>query len=228
LDENGKRRRVILCEGSSDKTFFQQLIRERSLPHFTITYPNEQKRGEPGGWTAFHSSLAAIRTERWFPEVAGIIIVRDNDENPNQSFDEVCNQIRLAGKFGIPGQPLQPALSVAGAPVIVVMTIPWAGESGNIETLCIQSMADAHQHLKVCVDDYATCAGNTSWPVTKRSKMLLRSMIAAACKSDPNTGLEYAWSRDEVLVPLNHSCFDRIADFLISFDTFVEAAIPKP
>jgi hypothetical protein len=55
----------------------------------------------------------------------------------------------------------------------------------------------------------------------KQHKMRLRCLIASVCKTDPYTSLQHAWSRRERLIPLEHDCFTRVADFLESFDGFV-------
>jgi hypothetical protein len=75
--------------------------------------------------------------------------------------------------------------------------------------------------LQECLDAFCECCGTDSWLESKRSKMRLRALIAAACASDPNTGLVYAWNRSEDLIPLEHSCFDQVTEFLASFPSLV-------
>ena len=52
--------------------------------------------------------------------------------------------------------------------------------------------------------------------------MKLRAMLASTCRQDPNTSLQHAWSRGRTtLIPLDHTCFDWIADFLRNFDALL-------
>lgn len=212
--------RLLLCEGQGDEAFFRHLITERGLPQFQIVFP--KKEGTPAGKDAFGHFLVGLRAAPGVEKLAGILIVSDNDNDPHRSFGLVQGQIRSAEKYAVPNNPLEPA-KVAGLPTIVVMMIPWTGEPGNLETLCLTSAYAGRTEIKVCLDAYCQCTGTDRWDVKRQSQMRMRSLLSAICASDPNTGLPYVWSRRENLIPLNHTCFDQVSDFLRNFDALIGA-----
>ena len=209
---------LILCEGQGDAAFFEHLIRERRLPDFEIKYPKER---EPGGKDAFGKRLDALRIQPGFERLSAVIVVSDNDDNSDSSFQNIQRQLDWAG-YGVPTMPLEIARA-ADFPAVVVLMLPWVNEPGVLETLCLQAACDWWPTLKLCLDAYCECAGTNAWKPSKQFKMRLRCLLSAACESDPNTSLVYAWSgegRGE-LIPLAHPCFDRIAQFLQVFQAYL-------
>ena len=154
-----------------------------------------------------------------FYQLNHIVIVSDNDEDPNASFDNVCAQIANSNPeatppvvYGVPDQPLK---MEAGTPsTISVLMLPWTGEKGNLELLCLEAASNAANPIAVCVDQFALCTGVDAWPGTKQSKMKLNSILASQNKKDPMIGLGNVWRDNRSLIPLTDPCFDRIADFL--------------
>lgn len=210
----------ILCEGQGDQAFFRHLIRERPLPEFQIDFP--KKEGAPAGKDAFGQYLTALRAGRGFEKLSGILVVSDNDDDPEGSFAQVRQQIRSAGKYAVPNKPLETA-KADGVPAIVVLMLPWPEMPGNLETLCLPSAYDKWPEIRACLDAYCRCAGTDNWGPRRQSQMRMRCLLSATCASDPNTGLPYAWSRSETLIPLNHSCFDQVANFLRDFNAHLNA-----
>jgi hypothetical protein len=212
---------VILCEGDGDSAFFRHLIKKRNLPTFAVITPT---RPQPGGRSGYQARLESLRLESQFEEVRGIIVVSDNDDSPSKSFSEVIGHIKRATGYGIPKRPLQIVKpQKRDHPLLSVMMVPWTRMKGNLESLCLLSMYDCHPEIKKCLDAFCRCLRINSWTKGKLSKMKLRTMVAAACKSDPNTSLQYSWSRTEELIPLEHTCFDKIANFLVKFSRSVKA-----
>jgi len=99
----------------------------------------------------------ALKAESRFRHVSGILVVSDNDDDPGKSLSEVQDQLRDAG-YGVPQGTLTPATG-AETPPVVIMMLPWAGEPGNLETLCLRAMYDASPELSKCVDEFCKCAG---------------------------------------------------------------------
>jgi hypothetical protein len=108
-----------------------------------------------------------------------------------------------------------------GYPPVVVMMLPWEGEIGQLETICLISMRDKFPNLAACEDQFSACTGTDKWKRNKLEKMKMRAMLTTACEEDPNTSLTHAWSRKNELIPLDHACFNRIADFLAQFPAMV-------
>lgn len=216
--------RVIVCEGKGDESFFKHLIKERELPEFFVTCPIEGV--EPGGNQGFGDRLRSLRTEGT-KKVVGLLVVSDNDDNPTSSFNRVREQIASAGGYGVPDEPLVVAKGHSTDPPIVVMMVPWAGRTGQLETLCLEAMSDRWPDITRCVHELSQCTGAADWESQgKREKMRLRAMLASLCRTDPNISLQFAWSKTPSdMIPLNHSAFDQIANFLWDFDQVV--ALPN-
>jgi uncharacterized protein DUF3226 len=219
---NPLKQHVILCEGSGDDAFFRHLIEVRALPDFRILTPRFVT--ETRGIDAFKARLQALKLERGFEAIRGLVIFADNDGDPGSSFGNVRSQVEAAGDFGIPNRPLAVAKSRNQFPSVVIYMMPSEDQKGRLETLCLVSMREAHAAASECIDQLAVCTGADKWEPHKKEKMLLRAMIATICTEDPNTSLTYAWSRKVDLIPLSHPCFDPIAKFLSDFPSMIAAS----
>lgn len=220
--------RVIVCEGEGDKAFFSHLIQERRLPEFDIFHPAEEE-GVAGGVTGYKDFLVALSVPLILRGTSGVLIVADNDIDPNASFGFVQQQIRDAAAivetdsgvtYGVPVAPMQVA-NGQGLPPIVVMMFPWTGHPGNLETICLDAVYAARPDLRECIDSYCVCSHTNGWDISKQSKMRLECLIATLCRSKPSTALRYAWSRPESIIPLEQASFNQVADVLRGFDDLV-------
>jgi hypothetical protein len=214
IDEPITSPRVLVCEGAGDKNFFEQLIKERQLPDFYITYPREEFEGG-GGKSKFAVRLRSLRLQHGFDLVKGIIVAGDNDRDQQSSFANVRKLILDSG-YKPPNKPLQ---TVRGDPAVCIMMIPF-GEDGQLETLCLRAIKDAWPTIYQCAEDYANCSGiSGNWSPGKIERAMLRALTAHICKKDPNTSLSHHWHDGrEIVIPLGHQCFTPLADFMAGFD----------
>jgi hypothetical protein len=204
--------RLIICEGKADVAFFDHLIQGRGLPGFQVL----SAEGKDG----YERVLVALSAAPGFDRIAGILVVGDNDLDPPAAFFNIQEQIRAVGTYPVPNHPGE-AVKNQGYPAVVVMMVPWQERVGCLETLLIEAVDDVRHDLKLCVDTYAACAHADAWNEVEQSKMKLQSLISAICRSDPNTPVSFAWSRNEDIIPLDRPCFDQIANFLGGFDGLV-------
>ncbi len=139
---------VIVCEGQGDQAFFLNLIKTRGLPKFTVVFPNDKPdQGIPGGVDGFAGRLRALRAERGFDKIEGIIVVSDNDSNPETSFARVQRQVTEACGYPVPTEPLEVARGASGPPITVMM-LPRTGQPGNLETLPSMPIWMRHSPLR--------------------------------------------------------------------------------
>ncbi len=204
--------RVIVCEGKADVAFFEHLIQERGLPGFQVL-PADGKDG-------YERVLVALSAAQGFDRIFGILVVGDNDLDPGAAFLNIQRQVRAAGGYGVPNHPGEVVRS-GGFPAVLVMMVPWQERTGCLETLLVEAVYDVRPDFKVCVDAYAACTRADLWNEVEQSKMKSQVVISAVCRSDPNTPVSYAWSRNESIFPLDRPCFDQIAAFLGGFDQFI-------
>jgi len=218
---------IVLCEGNDDAAFFTQLIRFRELRSLDVRAPT---REDHAGHSGFGRRMVALKTETDIENTPAIIIVRDCNADPGSAFRSLVVQIRESGGYGVPDAPRRLARSQGRMlPPICVLMLPWDNQPGALETLCYESAAARRPEIAECVDSYVRCVqfDIEAWGTVKHDKFRLRCLLSAACPSEPNTALRYAWSGDKGrptdLVPLGHRCFDEIANFLAGFDRTLEA-----
>ena len=206
--------RLLVCEGPEDVAFFQRLIESRSLPRFRIR-DTGGKLSKAAGNTRFGFALNALKTEAGIKDV---LIVADNDESPSRSFANVCRQILTAyDQEKVPDGPLQ---KVSRNPSLMILMLPWTDEFGNLETLCEDAARSNATQTATHVDQFAAMIRWERWDrQTRKSKMWLRTMLAACCEHDPFilVGSVFRHRKNQHLIPLNHHCFDRVADVLSQY-----------
>ena len=206
--------RVILCEGAGDRAFLRHLIEERELPSFYITYPAEGDHTQPGGRDGYTAKLKALRLMRGFDDVTDLIVIADNDDSPQRSFETVCELIEAAPGYTAPNAAEVP---VGRNPRLTILMLPGDGLAGQLETLCLEACLDNWPELANCLNAFIQCNPSlATWDRGKQEKMKMRTLISSICSTDPNTSLTHAWSRTEQIIPLQHSCFDGIVNFLRS------------
>ncbi len=207
--------RLLICEGNDDVAFFQRLIVSRSLPRFRIKHTGESRR-KRGGNTRFTTVLEAAKFEEG---VRDILVVADNDNNPELSFANVCRQIKKA--YDDEKVPAEPLIKVSLEPSITVLMIPWANEKGCLETLCLNAARSVNAEIAENVDRFLALVRTENWDSdVRKDKMWLRSMLAVSHERDPFVFLGNVFREqreDRLLIPLNHRRFDAIADVLQNF-----------
>jgi hypothetical protein len=225
--EGFTKRYVLLCEGDNDQAFFEALLVHHALQEFQVICPKTLGYSE-GGKGYFKKALSSFWARTGFDKVEAVLIASDNDDDCPASLVDVRNAITDAEadtfstppkNFSAPDQPLQ---KVGTSPFVVVMMLPWVGELGNLETLCFEAASRARPNIRQCVDVFGACTGVATWRMSRRSKMQMRSMISGAHEENPDMGLTFLWKYRPDLVPINDHVFDRIADFLRNFHTFLQ------
>jgi hypothetical protein len=201
-------RYLIICEGKADVAFLEHLIIERDLPQFQVIPANGNSR--------YQEILLALTAAPGFADLAGILVVADNDLNPAAAFQNVRTQIRDAGGYAVPDAMRIPVLSPQ-FPSIAVLMVPWDDEIGCLETILLDAVRAVKPELAACAEDYAVCTHVNDWNEIEKAKMKLQSLTSVICRSDPTTPVSFVWSRTEEIISLSQPCFNRIADFLQNF-----------
>jgi hypothetical protein len=219
-------RHLLLCEGAHDWQFFSQLVQTRGLPSFQITSCGNVAGAKHGrdGIDYLTAALDALPALPHFPQLEAILIVADNDGNPQGAFKKVQDLIAAAAEIS-PGQryavpPTELARNGA-RPVMVVMMLPWTNVNGALDSLLYISAANKRPAVARCVDAFAKCTKSDVWPMTKLAKMKLRSLMSAAHHADPYLAPAWVWSEGTDLVPINDPVFNQIEAFLRNFPALV-------
>lgn len=213
--------KMIVCEGPSDRAFIRQIISTFRLPEVCVRYTSTTGHG-PGGIDRFGSFLTGVRSFKGFYDLTDILLIADNDISPQENFQKIVAQINSVKddviprvKFVAPSQPME---NVGTNPSITVMMIPFTGVSGNLETLCLKAAMESSPDISVAVNQFAESTQVESWPeITLKSKMKLRSILAAAHKKDPFIGLSALWCERPELIPVTHESLKDVVDAVSKF-----------
>lgn len=213
-------KRLIIAEGYDDAVFVTQLIRTpaRRLPPFDI-WANEEL-GSVGGNTGFTRAIMAADMKRNFDNVDDVVILADNDVDPNKSFISICNQIKNAKSTGNLSKkwavPATPGVKMTGDPSVSIWMFPSAGQQGCLETLLWQAIRNQNGHAAnvACVEAACRCSGADKWPLSKLDKAKVRVFLSLVCQDNPAVSFHNLWRDFPSLIPMNQSAFTPFADFL--------------
>lgn len=197
----------VLCEGDGDDGFITALRKARGLPSFDVTCVSE------GG--GFEDTLKALEFAVDRGQVRKVLILADNDADPTKSFDAVKRALGRARIYPVPKRPLQ--VRNSGRVATGVVMLPGSDERGNLETLLLRSVVRAEPDLVRCAENFAACSlngGQDPWTKGQRDKMLLRSVLSARIRRDPNCSLAYVWGKEGCPIDPSDESFAWIADFV--------------
>jgi hypothetical protein len=219
LSERFEKPFVLLCEGRGDRTFFERLFEARGIPDlFSLAVP--LVNGEyAGGRAAFGRYLSSVSVDETFMQnVKAVLIISDNDSDPEASFKEVQHELRSA-RFPVP-DAVQTLARKRPLPATVVLMLP-IGSPGNLENTCLPA-AYSKWNLEAPLDEFVKRTPANSWQIGKQAKMRIQTILAATNEKQPDTGFSGHWKQaQEYQIPLDHACFDGIAEFLKDFPDLV-------
>jgi len=208
---------LVVCEGESDRQFLFNLAEKRGLSGFQFEIAKKDE-SDTGGQSKFKKFLIGLNGPvSGFELLSTVILVSDNDTNPDASFRSIQRQIKESGAFKVPPEPFKQAKK-RNAPAMFVMMLPWKGKKGTLEHVILEALCDRYSENKRCLDEYCICGSITKPTENKKAKMLAQCMIATLSKDDPNCGISYMWRKKNGFKPLlQHKAFNRIHRFLSRF-----------
>ena len=208
---------TVISEGQADDEFLKELIAVRGLHNLEVLRPGHEESYGKGG---FQVRLQGLKL-RGIEKNKAILIVADNDDDPEAAFKDIQKQIRDAGEYGIPERPYQLSGRSEYPPVGVAM-LPASGEQGSLDTLCWSAANLKYARQLKCVGAIADCLGadEQTWGKVKLAKFKVQCLLSSICKGDPYTPLKCAWwvepakGRAGDIFPLDNPAFAQIAEFL--------------
>jgi len=195
-----KTQKLLLVEGNDDEGFFQKLIEVIKISNIQIL--------SVGGKDGFRTSnLKSIKNMPGFRELRALGIVRDADENANDTFTSICTILRSAN-LPVPSQPME---IVDGTLRIGILIIPPHASKGKIENLCLASIKE-HKEME-CIDNYFKCLrkrlSSDRYP-KDLSKAKIQAFLASREESVPHLGI----AAQREYFPFDCEIFDEIKNFL--------------
>ncbi len=216
--EGFEQSRFILGEGAEDAQFARALIKGRNLLSAFDVSPNVDL-ASVGGNSGFETAITACEPITGFTAVTEVVLLADNDDDPNASFTAVCDQITDARSTGNVsrnwGVPSAPVIKAPGDPSVSIWMWPSPGQPGCLETLLWQVILTKYPKEAKCVDSACRCAGTSAWrSVSKLDKARVRCFVALVYKRNPAIALSLLWRDCPKLVPVTDRSFKPFSDFL--------------
>lgn len=208
-------RPILVCEGASDQSFLSHLAKARKLGSFDVIVASTNKTT---GNTVFEEGLKAIALLPAFDKCPSVVVIGDNDDDPVEARKNVFAQVERT-KWSRPAS-LRAFEPTSGLPPLAVLMLPWDDETGCIETMLYKSASAHRRKVANCVEKFIECTETSDRAVQHMSKYRLRCLVAASSPKDPSITFGNLWRADRGvppdLVPLDHSCFGDLANFLAS------------
>jgi hypothetical protein len=162
----------------------------------------------------------AADAKRNFIAIEEVVILADNDMDPNKSFLSICNQIEsakftrnLSRDWAIPDKP---SIKMTGDPSVSIWMFPSEARQGCLETLLWEAIRNQRGHAAnvECVEAACRCSGSDQWPVSKLDKAKVRLFLSLVCRENPAVSFNNLWRDFPNLIPMNQAAFTPLANFL--------------
>lgn len=207
---------VVMCEGEADELFFRKLADANGMN--ALQFMNAQSASK------FGEALRALRVFWAMPggNPKAILVVSDNDDNPSQSFRNVCRQLKATG-YPIPNAPELVATS-PGCPQVMVFMVPGPHEPGCLETLCLRCLYERGEAAeRQCVDEFVRCAGIDRWPTSKSDEAKLETLLPLWNPRQPNRSFRFTIMEPKGPrgFPFDCNCYDHAVHVLRTFAAVV-------
>ncbi len=211
--------KLLLVEGSSDKAFFDNLLKERNVQGFDVFCPKNADK-TLGGEDAIKHLLKALPLSKDFYKIEKIIIVTDADCDSSQKFNKfqqlLNNTDKISGtndKYPVPTAPYEFATSASNLSV-AVMTLPLYESTGAMESICLAAAMPIFPVEMECINNFVSCISAHQWSPQKLAKLKLRSLISTQYKKNPDLPTTYLWIEAPEIVPLESEVFDPLIEYL--------------
>ena len=183
-----------------------------AIEDIQVTFPTG-KQGGGDGASRIGDCLKGIMAGSGARAIKTVVIVRDCDDSPGESFREARSDLESA-QLDVPDRSAQ---FTDGDPRVAILMIPGPGASGTLETLLLEAIRGSAPELLDCANKFASCLdAPQSWSESKRAKMKLHALIAGCCKQDPARSLSWVWGKPGNPIPIGSAHFDEIAEFFKS------------
>jgi|LakMenEpi03Aug12_release.lakeMendotaPanAssembly.Ray.scaffolds.fasta_scaffold246895_1 hypothetical protein len=210
--------RFVLCEGNEDAALVRALAASvpRNIKSLNVSPVNDlcRKQGKDG----FEDAIIGSDALTGFDGVNSVVIISDNDDDPNKSFSAVRAKLKKAiDDASVQRQwalPDAPEILVAGSPSVSIWMWPSANRPGCLETVLWDIIQRKYPEKAKCVEAAIGCAGADLWSISKRDKAKVRCFMSLAAKKNPAMTLSHAWRDNKELFPVDSIEFTPIAQFL--------------
>lgn len=209
-----RKNKLVVCEGKTDKRFFDALLRARNIEGFDVYYPNlSEEKDDGGGIDKVGRHLRAIGVQEDFiRNVHSVVVASDNDDD--NALTRVCGQV-AGGGYNRPIQVNQ-MTATKGKPDIGIILLP-EQSPGCLETLCREAAYVKWPELRFPLSAFMSNTPSAGWGPTKQAKTAIECILAVTCEKQPEVILGNIWQKaPKFRIPLDVPAFDYIESFLRS------------
>jgi hypothetical protein len=211
--------RFILTEGFEDCAFATAFVLFRNPRFPPMDIDSVDNVGESRGKEGFEDAIVAASDKRGFPAIDDVVLLTDNDEKPQDSFENVRAQIEQANKqlerkWAVPDRPGERA---DGNPSVSIWMWPESGTPGCMETLLWRVICAKYAALSDCIERASVCMEATKankWPIQKIDKAKVRAFLALYNKRSPLVRFDVLWREHPTIFPIDRKEFNAFATFL--------------
>ncbi|MHB2020524.1 MAG: DUF3226 domain-containing protein [Candidatus Xenobia bacterium] len=137
--------RLVVVEGRDEEVVLEAFKASRAIAGVQVL--------QVEGVNNIRLELAALVRTPGFDRVTRLAVVRDADDDWDAAFTSVLGGLANAA-LPVPPAPL---VLAGGTPSVAVLILPDVGQPGDLETICLRSVAG--DSALPCVDEYLQCLG---------------------------------------------------------------------
>ncbi len=202
---------VMLVEGNDEQFFFEGLLSHMALSNVEVI--------GVGGKDKFPAEFGAFVIAPGFADVQAYAIVRDADSDAAAALRSVQGLLK---KHNQPVPPASGQYDGGGKRRVGLFIMPGNAESGMLEDLCLQTVAD--DPAMPCVDAAFTCIKKVlrmapevepedlSVPYLPKNLSKSRALLFLATRRKPMASV--GWAAHNKVWKLDHPCMDTIKRFV--------------
>jgi hypothetical protein len=178
--------------------------------------------GGTAGNTGFRTALIGAVAITNFRDIVKVALVSDGDSHYGASFKNIIKQIEranqhptVAHRYGVPTRPYKVA---GGKPSVTVILLPGPTSPGALESLLWPALCSvaackrATDSVEKACADLGITKGTKKWAHARQDKARVHASLALCHQKDPGITLNLLFGRAPKLIPLDHKCFDKLAD----------------
>ena len=197
---------LVLCEGKEDK-----LVIETLAEHAGLT--GKLAFDDYGGKDNLRNYLKLLkaRPEYVRGEYSKVLVTRDADSDFPSAWDAAKGSIQDVFSIA-PGSP-GAWVRIDDRPEIAAWIIPGPGQSGMIETLCVESSRSKIPDLLTCLDSFVACLNsNHGKPIHEKARFAIWTIAASGPVIKDRLSMERAIP--QLPIDWNDQVFDSLRSIL--------------
>lgn len=197
---------LVLCEGKEDMLVMQGLARHAALGEL-LEFQNY------GGETKLRAYLANLKVSPEYSrgEYNKVLVTRDADKDFSSAWQSVADSIRAVFS-DMPAKSGEWITSADGVQ-IAAWIIPGPGQTGMIETLCLDAARSNSPETFMCLDPFVECLGRMlGEPPHEKVRFALWTIIAQGKAAKDRLSVELALKR--ISIPWEDEKFSGLRNLL--------------